>query len=454
VVFINCCFLGKISEDEQNWEEKQKAQQYPRHEFAASLSQKLIEMGVKVVVAAGWAVDDTAAITFAETFYSHMLGGTAFGDAVTQARKETYDLHGDRTNTWGAYQAYGDPAYRIKKSSGSGDRDSRKIFVDLEEALVEIDNLTKEAKTTSVQELGYLREKLNIIVERIDTSNKTWFEDAALNEKFGEAFGEVDLFEDAVTHYETALAHNKNRASIRMTEQLANLRVRSAIELHNKGQQDQALVNITKSIEQVKNLNKAFGESTERFSIIGSAYKRQAQISQEKARQNALQKMETYYQKAWNIGENNGYPLGNWLTTQGVLYWIGVYQRKSREWETNLAKLDELAKREKVANPHNFWAAIGETDSLLARYVLTGDYGKEKEDYELAELYLDSWRRYGTARELGSILEHLAFLVEMFGPQDVEFEHDSNIRKGKRAEFNTELRSIATRLIETVNKKP
>lgn len=459
LVFINCCFLGKIGPDDDDKEDKLKAMHFPRHEFAASLSQKLIEMGVKAVVAAGWAVDDAAAITFAESFYQDMLSGGSFGEAVTRARAETYEFHGDRTNTWGAYQAYGDPAYKIVKTTSSRGGQNEQIFVDLEEALVEIDNLTEDAKTTSVQSLGYLRKKLNRLLKNIERSNKSWLDDATLNEKLGEAFGETDQFEQAVLHYEAALAYDKNRTSIKMTEQLANLRVRSAIEVARRGEHDLALKNIARSIKQIKKLNKAFEDSSERLSMIGSAHKRQAQISQGEARQRSLEKMGVSYREAWEISEDDAYPLGNWLTAQGILYWIGAEPRKFREAETYLTKLEKLAKQQKANDPHNFWAANGEVDALLARYILTGSFinknakeapDNDPENMDLAELYLDTWRRYGTARQLGSIGDHLSFLAKMFEPDDSTFEHDSKARKKQRDAFFKKIYSASLAVNEAL----
>ena len=81
LVFINCCHLGKFSSDKQ--EEVTPAY----NKFAASLSEELIKMGVKAVVAAGWAVDDAAALTFAEEFYDHLFMGKSFGEAVREARR-------------------------------------------------------------------------------------------------------------------------------------------------------------------------------------------------------------------------------------------------------------------------------------------------------------------------------------------------------------------------------
>ena len=50
---------------------------YDRAAFAANIAEELIEIGVRCVIAAGWAVDDEPAEKFATTFYAALLGGGA-----------------------------------------------------------------------------------------------------------------------------------------------------------------------------------------------------------------------------------------------------------------------------------------------------------------------------------------------------------------------------------------
>ncbi|HWH38690.1 MAG TPA: CHAT domain-containing protein, partial [Usitatibacter sp.] len=67
LVFVNCCHLGVgpgVMKPDQ-----------PRPQFAASVAKQLIDIGVRCVVAAGWAVDDAAASAFATTFYRSLLRG-------------------------------------------------------------------------------------------------------------------------------------------------------------------------------------------------------------------------------------------------------------------------------------------------------------------------------------------------------------------------------------------
>jgi hypothetical protein len=107
LVFINCCHLGANREPPPGG---------PRYTLAANLGTAFIRAGAKCVIAAGWAVDDAAAARFAATFYDSMLSGSSFGDAVTGARRVVFDAYGD-SNTWGAYQCYGDYAFRLRQGS-------------------------------------------------------------------------------------------------------------------------------------------------------------------------------------------------------------------------------------------------------------------------------------------------------------------------------------------------
>jgi hypothetical protein len=51
-------------------------------------------------------------MSFTRSFYLQLLAGAPLGEAVRFARSETWQLHRDN-HTWGAYQCYGDPDYRL-----------------------------------------------------------------------------------------------------------------------------------------------------------------------------------------------------------------------------------------------------------------------------------------------------------------------------------------------------
>ena len=138
LVFINCCHLGQTRGD--------GAPQVPFHKLAANLATQFIKMGARAVIAAGWAVDDAAAKTFASAFYRLMLDGELYGDAIRQARRDTYFAHGE-TNTWGAYQCYGDPSFSLKARRGQSSEDvfvsESELSIWLQGQVVKRDNRTR-----------------------------------------------------------------------------------------------------------------------------------------------------------------------------------------------------------------------------------------------------------------------------------------------------------------------
>jgi CHAT domain/Caspase domain len=100
LVFVNCCHLAAISGAAA------KTRDFQAAGFAAGVAEQLIKIGVRCVVAAGWAVEDEPAKAFAIRFYERLLAGDSFANAVGEARDLAWRMGG---NTWAAYQCYGDP---------------------------------------------------------------------------------------------------------------------------------------------------------------------------------------------------------------------------------------------------------------------------------------------------------------------------------------------------------
>ncbi len=99
VVFLNNCHEARPSPEggdgaPQNW------------------VLELVSAGVKTVVAPSWAVDDMGAAHFSYTFFAALSDGLRFEEAVNAARQVTYKA-APNLNIWAAYQAWGDPDYRL-----------------------------------------------------------------------------------------------------------------------------------------------------------------------------------------------------------------------------------------------------------------------------------------------------------------------------------------------------
>jgi len=401
LVFVNCCHLGKMGSEQED------SSRLPRNEFAASVAKEFIEMGVRAVVCAGWAVDDDAALTFADTFYDRMLRGDEFGDAVHTARRETFELHGKRTNTWGAYQCYGDPTYVLTKR----DRGVEEVqFADADEVVLELDDLASDARTGSARDITELRERLDKLDRAVPSE---WSNRATINEALGRAYGEVGLFEKAESYYTAALKSEKAFVSIRAAEQRANLRVRWATRMDDKRQARRL---ITTSVKEIESLNKMFSPTAERMSILGSAFKRLAQISAGKQRIDALSKMQSAYDTACMI-KLGQYPFVNRLLAKIVKLWLAAPKGKQPRWDAALKdEVDQaqtLAHLERLAG-NDFWSAIGVPDAKLAEQICVGEMDASAME-EIEKEYAEAWKRFGSKRELGSVIEHLEFLIQVLG---------------------------------------
>ncbi len=146
-VFINCCHLGQVDAAAEDYIES-------RYQLAANIGTQLIQLGVRAVVVAGWAVDDGPAAEWAEVFYDEMLGGSYFGDAVRLARKRCYDRY-PNSNTWGAYQCYGDQFYRLPATGAVGHEEDLSVDIDAE-VVLELDNLISRARATAYADREWL----------------------------------------------------------------------------------------------------------------------------------------------------------------------------------------------------------------------------------------------------------------------------------------------------------
>ena len=86
-------------------------------QLAPSFAEAFFERGVKNFVCTAWPVADDSATKFACTFYETLLGvksgrPTYMHEAMTTARKEIWK-DGTGMQTWGAYQHYGNPWFKL-----------------------------------------------------------------------------------------------------------------------------------------------------------------------------------------------------------------------------------------------------------------------------------------------------------------------------------------------------
>ncbi|MFM2007392.1 MAG: hypothetical protein RLZZ09_3047, partial [Pseudomonadota bacterium] len=278
-VFINCCTLGRIEPDAQRQAPANDRPGSPR--LAANLATQLIEMGVRAVIAAGWKVLDDAAVLFAETFYDRFLNREPFGESVLAARKQVFERF-PASNTWGAYQCYGDPGFVLARSRAAAARTQPKLypFVSASEVICELDGLTLRAQArpdtaadAHKQHELYVKPLLELCV------SKGWLDKGKVLEAFARLAAENNQHERAIELYRQALNAADGGASLRAQEQLANMLARRAAACISAGEYEAAEKQLNEA-ERVLALQSGCPINTaERWALQGGIEKRRLALA-------------------------------------------------------------------------------------------------------------------------------------------------------------------------------
>lgn len=239
LVFINCCYLARS--DPANLLNIEPPPSIHRPYFAASVADALIRIGVRCVVAAGWAVDDDAASKFATSFYRALLDGRRFLDAVSIAREAAWT---PANNTWAAYQCYGDPDWCLQERTPSGDApdgDSARrdddaalkshysCIASSQGLLIAIEQIQTELRVNSADVRESAR-RLRYLHRNYAIAPPYWGRMGAVAEAFATAWKEAGSLEQAVDFYQQAIAANDGTASMYAIEQLVISQVRLALQ--------------------------------------------------------------------------------------------------------------------------------------------------------------------------------------------------------------------------------
>jgi hypothetical protein len=279
IFFVNCCNLGKIDDAVEDKARQESLEGRP--ELAASVAVQLIQLGVRCVIVAGWEVDDDGARTFGETFYEHMLDGASFGDATLRARRAAYGAKRN-SNTWGAFQCYGDPDYRLRivtaKSGATVDADQ---FVGVSEAIAAAEQISADLNVGLERDLEVQRKRL-VRIEN-EAKRKGWLKSASLCAALAEARAELGDFLQAIDYYSAAVKNENAGFKLRAVEQLANLSARNAVKEFRKATTDgrnpgDTIAAIQASLRMLETLTEAVGPTPERLSLQGGCWKRLAQV--------------------------------------------------------------------------------------------------------------------------------------------------------------------------------
>jgi len=387
LVFVNCCFTA-VGDSSQPLGNSQRVR--PDHaRFAAGIAEELIRIGVRCVIAAGWAVDDNAALTFAHTFYDALLSGSRFIDAVATARTAAWQLGG---NTWAAYQCYGDPDWRFVAPSPDAQQAQRSSedkyagVASWRVLLLALEAISVESrypgydKARGRQHVGYLESRFQNV----------WGSIGSVAEAFAMAWVQLDERERAIGWYSRAISSNDGTASIRSVMELGNQRVRVSLDQAERARNaaltsggDVATTAATVAaaiatarddirsalsmLEQVADLQ----PTIERDGKCGSAWKRlsilEAIAGDEAAETNAIAQMKHRYDKAEALARSTKHPelyypalnrmAAELIVAAGDPAWPGFDAAAVAEVRDSLVA--------KTRDDPDFWSVVGVTELRL-----------------------------------------------------------------------------------------
>jgi hypothetical protein len=418
LVFVNCCFLGKTDGAAEEYYRN-------RYKLAANIGVQLIENGVKAVVVAGWAVSDDGALDFTDQFYNSMFAGYSFGEAIQRARKYIYDKYPDN-NTWGAYQCYGDPFYKLTDISRKAPAllPIYTMPVEAEDALFNLLNRIEMGNRSSED---YLK-RLDIISTAVDTAG---IRNAAITEKEAMIYAELGEYDKALLKFEALMKMEKATFSFLAAEQYCNIRSKKQIAdfaLYPEKIKELSTI-LDAVITDIDSLARLSG-TAERYILLAGTVKRKALLN-DTDRVKILQQAAAYYYKATTI-IHSAHAVIKWLEIESLLVlldekddWgkknIGDYERPSQQEAVQM--LNTLQESQQAGEDMNYWDLISPLNVKLCLLLIhpenagkevlpaakIGSPGKritEKAHLQFLSAVL-SWSKKETAAPLKSAIDQL-----------------------------------------------
>jgi hypothetical protein len=414
-VFINCCFLGRINP---------YAEEYSANRFklAANIGTQLIENGVKAVIVAGWEVDDSAALAFAGVFYEKMLAGYNFGEAVLSARQHVYNKF-SYTNTWGAFQCYGQQHYSFELKRG-GNWQKRTYHI-AQEAENDLDNLLSKSEVAFYNPDDLLNE-LQSISKAIDEAK---FTHAEMRQKEAQAYMELNDYETSITLYDQLFRNENARFDVTALENYQNMAVNKEVSRYLKDGSDPSSIidKIDNSINNLYYLLQIW-ETGHRLALLGSAFKRKGFVlpsdkKNEKDKIAALEAAASYYRLAFEK-TGSSYTYSNWIIQEAFLIkkkkqrWGHEVTRHAKRYKLpTLAQIEKQLTRMEKTNEENdcgqvYWDMTETIDVALCRYMLKP---AEKNFQDLVKKLKHIWALAGSKNKQQKQVTNLRILAHYAG---------------------------------------
>lgn len=452
LVFINCCHLGGVDPGAEDLE------MADRNKLAANFGTQFIRNGVKAVVAAGWAVDDKAAMDFAEVFYKHMFKGDDFGTAVRYARKYCY-TENEHSNTWGAYQCYGNPHYRLTDGKGT-QTDEIDHYVHKKEIIIKLENIARRADALSSRKLKddivNTRQKVDKILFDL---RDFWKDDYSIMEAAGWAYFELNYFEKSRAIYE--VAYDNDPLEMSNLSRLNYLVALTMCLIDNPN--DYSAEERERFISRADDIARFIldvSDHPETFSVVAGHEKRKLSLIKDDAFQDTIENCVRHYYSALTIATKSGkgdvmYSLSNFLF-MNELY--RLYSSESLKLAQGRGRSHKVINSKKLLkqgvsqledlmhNSPDFWSTIHEADLIMVELFINSDKLKPMEMNDMAQKSLNiiksTWSRGGSWRKLTSIKNHYLALKRIV---------DKTIINREGTEGETQIRHLQEALVSLLN---
>jgi hypothetical protein len=375
LVFLNCCHLA--GRDAALVLQPAALGRYDRTAFAANIAQALIELGVRCVIAAGWAVEDGPAELFATTFYASMLRGERFIDATACAREAAWSAN-PQGNTWAAYQCYGDPHWSWSRSDNAPQASSLPVFQPQNAPGVgeEFMGVASPVALCLALETLAIRSRFGSVNAQLQHDKlrfleaqfaPVWGHMGAVAEAFGVAYAQAQASAQAIAWYRTAVSASDGSASFKAAEQLGN-------ELARGGEKQPHLATglglVQEGITRLEQLL-ALQATPERHNLLGSACKRLVLLHDRAGRPaaslKALEKSAAHYAQAEVLAQQTGVGRVFYAALNGISAELRLAFLKRRT--PHVAPERWAAAQQSLAHAlseqPDFWSVVGQTELAL-----------------------------------------------------------------------------------------
>lgn len=404
LVFVNCCHLGNIDGVDERFYQN-------RFKLAANIGTQLIDNGVKAVVVAGWQVNDDDAETFSTEFYKKMLEGESFGKAVKYAREKIYAKSKDDNNTWGAYQCYGDPFYKLTNRSKS--KIEKKNYILEEEVLVDLKNLLNKLDVKEI--------KSEDILPQIDLIKKGYDKAGISSPNISEAeayiYYELGMYKEALKILDELRTNQSTVFTVTALEKYCNTTCYLCYEdfTANRIEKNEAIATINEVIsflKQLINIKLTAG----RLGLLASSYKRLAFVNTGAQKRKKLELTCESYLAAYEISKKM-YPLNNYLTYQSILDFEQpkkVITSKKKNIYLDLLENHKKSLKNTSLNM-DYWDSSDYAFSDLSILFLDHEFAKKDSNWQNLYLnYKQTRERYGSIGKKKAELFNLELIIDAF----------------------------------------